>query len=385
MDVFADVDKTSLILTIVFSFMGLIVGIVLYIMTTKWPCCIEDTLFAVCKEKLTSSCSFSCLKCCNTDSDTSDSTSSTTLCSSDSLVNTISVVQVIAKVVLIAANGVYLGIVGWGAAGTIDILGVNKSTDLSKAGESFASLVTFIAFVYEIVAVLILPIYGGFFWSCCWRKKLEHGASCMNFLEFIRLGDLEFAFIFAPFSNVNLFYLGKGWYALLVYRLFFYSITFAAAVIAGVRFVFAIYCFVICECACNSEVVEIRNLKHLITEVCVKMLVIALKLMTCSSALSTYLSLGILVKNFAFRVAYFSFTLLRGLTAIFSLTFTALLLRHTVLKGDEKESENCLTRVLNWLSDKEPHVHISFVVDMICYGGLLALNFVIVHGIVNNR
>lgn len=148
---------------------------------------------------------------------------------------------------------------------------------------------------------------------------------------------------------------------------------------------FLILCWVICECACNSEAVEVRNCKHLVLKVGVKMFVIALKLMTCSSALSTYLSLGILVKNFAFRIAYFSFTLLRGLTALFSLSFTAVLLRHAVLKEDELEDENDTTKLLNWLGNWEPHTHISFVVDMVTYGGLFALNFIIVYGIVNNQ
>lgn len=286
---------------------------------------------------------------------------------------------------LIIGNGIYLGVVGWNQQGTLDILGTNKSTNLEKAGQTFSSLVTFIAFVYEIVIILFFPIYGGFWWVCCWKKKLENGSSCSNFLEFLRLGDLEFAFLFAPFSNVNLFYLGKYWYALLIFRLAFYSITFAAAVIAGIRFIFAIYCFVLCECACNSEAVEVRNFKHLILEVGAKMVIIALKLMTCSSALSTYLSVAILVQNFAFRIAYFSFTLLRGVTAILSLSFTAALLRYTVLKEDEKEKNNRMTRLLGWLNENEPHVHISFIMDVITYGGLLALNFVIVHGIVNEQ
>ena len=91
------------------------------------------------------------------------------------------------------------------------------------------------------------------------------------------------------------------------------------------------------------------------------------------------------MKSFAFRVAYFSFTLLRGVTAIFSLSFTAVLLRHAVLKEDEKENDNRITKVLNWLSKWGPHTHISFVVDMVTYGGLFALNFIIVYGIVNNQ
>lgn len=376
MNVYTDVDKTSLVLTILFSFFGLIAGIISYVMFTKWSCCMEGTLFAKVKQNFSKD---------GKDIDIDDN--SPALCSSPALVNTISGLQVLGKILLIVVNGVYLGLVGWDQPGTIDILGTNESTDLSLAGKSFANLVTFISFVYEIIVIIYVPFHAGCLWKFCWQKQLqsENGFWTRDFLEFLRLADLEFAFMFAPFSNVNLFYLGKGWYVVLIYRLVFYSITFTAAVIAGVRFIFSIYCCIICECACNSEAVEVRNCKHLIAEVGIKMVVIALKLMTCSSALATYLSIGILVKSFAFRVAYFSFTLLRGVTAIFSLSFTAILLRHTVLKEDEKEDDNLTTNILNWLNKWEPHTHISFVVDMVTYGGLFALNFIIVYGIVNNQ
>lgn len=374
MNLYADVDKTSLVLTIILSFCGLVAGIISYVMFTKWTCCIESTLFTKIKQKFSKD---------DLDINTDDSTPA--LCNSPALVKAVSTLQALGKILLIVVNAVYLGLVGWDQPGTIDILGTNKSTDFLLAGKSIANWVTFISFAYEIFVVVCAPFHAGCLWVCCWQKQLQSGMGFWEFLEYLRLVDLEFAFLFAPFSNVNLFYLGKGWYVVLIYRLVFYSITFAAAVIAGVRFIFAICCCIICECACNSEAVEVRNCKHLILEVGVKMVVIALKLMTCSSALSTYLSLGILVKSFAFRVAYFSFTLLRGVTAIFSLSFTAILLRHAVLKQDEKENENSTTKLLNWVSKWEPHTHVSFVIDTVTYGGLLALNFVIVYGVLNNE
>jgi hypothetical protein len=345
-------------------------------MFTKWTCCIDGTLVAKIKQKFSKGYR-------NIDIDDDDSTHGV-LCNSLELVNTISCLQVSGKVMLIVVNAVYLGVVGLEhPGGTLDILGTNKSTNLSLAGKSFANLVTFISFVYEIVVIVFIPVVAGCVWNCCWQRQLCSETEFCSFLEYVRLTDLEFALIFAPFSNVNLFYLGKGWYVVLICRLAFYSITFAAAVIAGVRFIVCILGCIVCECACNSEAVEVRNCKHLVLKVGVKMVVIALKLMTCSSALSTYLSLGILVESFAFRVAYFSFTLLRGVTAIFSLTFTAVLLRHAVLKEYEKEDDNDTTRALNWLSNWEPHTHISFVVDFVTYGGLFGLNFMMVYGIVN--
>lgn len=71
-----------------------------------------------------------------------------------------------------------------------------------------------------------------------------------------------------------------------------------------------------------------------------KMVLIALKLLTCSSALSTYLEIGILVDSLRFRIAYFSFTMLRGVTALFSLTFAAALLCWAALREDKKTVVN---------------------------------------------
>ncbi len=373
MDDYADIDKTSLVLTIVLSFLGLVAGIISYVIFTKWTCCIEGTLFAKVKQKFFKD-----------GQDTDDSTPA--LCKGPSLVKAVSILQILGKILLIVVNAVYLELVGSDQSETFDILGMNESTDLLLAGQSFANRVTFISIVYELIVVAYVPLFAGCHWVCCWQAQLQGGRGFWDFLEYLRLSDLALAFVFAPFSNVNFFYLGNGWYGVLIYRLIFYSITFAAAVIAGVRFIFAIYCFIIYDCSqFNSKAVEIRNCKQLVLEVGVKMVVIALKLMTCSSALSTYLSLGILVKSFAFRVAYFSFTLLRGVTAIFSLSFTAILLRHAILKEDMKEDGSSTIKVLNWLSKWEPHIHISFVVDMVTYGGLFALNFIIVYGIVNNQ
>ena len=132
-------------------------------MFTKWSCCIEGTLFSKAKQKFSKS-SF------DTDG---KSRSTPTLCSSVALVNTISVLQVLGKVLLIVVNGVYLGLVGWDQPGTIDILGTNRSTDLSLSGKSFANLVTFISFVYEIVVIVFVPIYAGCLWTICWRKNFK--------------------------------------------------------------------------------------------------------------------------------------------------------------------------------------------------------------------
>ena len=43
--------------------------------------------------------------------------------------------------------------------------------------------------------------------------------------------------IAAPFTNAHLYALGGWWYIVIIARLMFYGITFAAAVVAGMRFV----------------------------------------------------------------------------------------------------------------------------------------------------
>ena len=147
----------------------------------------------------------------------------------------------------------------------------------------------------------------------------------------LRFNDLELAVLLAPFANINFFFLGDKWYSVLIVRLIFYAITFASAVIAGMRFVCAVSCFYCCACACNTEAIKVRTYKHLFAGIGFQLLSIFLKLMTTSSAFSTYLLLGIQL-NYSLRLAYLVFTVLRGVSSLFSLGFTAALLRWTVLK-----------------------------------------------------
>ena len=114
-----------------------------------------------------------------------------------------------------------------------------------------------------------------------------------------------------------------------------------------------------------------------------RMASIVLKPLMCSSALLTFLKTGILVNSIGFRAAYFSFSMLRGVTALFSLVFAAAMLRWAALKDSEQESGSRCSMTLGWLNRHEPHVHVSFFLDMLSYIGLLVLNFIIVHGIRN--
>ena len=383
---FANISLTSVVITSVLSLLGLIIAIVFYILFTKWCCCKGASVYGKCREccgKCYEKCCGECYeKCCGNccgKCTTGDS------CQHWSAVGTFTILHFISKPVLIIVNIVYLAIVGLSVpeGGLTDILGLNQTADLKATGAGYASCVTFLTFIYEIGAIIMMPIFGACIWVGCWKKNKE-ARSCRKYLEYLRFNDLEIAFIFAPFSNVNLFYLGPLWYIAIAVRLACYSVTFAAAVIAGVRAIISFYCCICCECACNDKAVELRSYKQAFVDIGLKMVVIALKLMTCSSALSTYLEIGILVDSIGFRIAYFSFTMLRGATALFSLTFTAAMLRWAALKEGEKKSGNRLSRTLGWLDKYEPHVHVSFFIDMLVYGGLLVLNFMIIHGINNN-
>ena len=201
--------------------------------------------------------------------------------------------------------------------------------------------------------------------------------------EFTRTVDLLIAAIIAPVSHVQMFYRGGVLYAVIAARVIFHCATFAAVAIAGMRFVFC--CCFVCTCdlalGVDSEEVEIRNLKHLFVNIGIKLVSIFLKITTGSSALSTYLTIGILVKSRAFRIAYFTFTILRGVTAMFSMIFTALLLRWEVLEEDKKNnSDNYFHKLLDFLHKFEPQTIIAFVIDFIAYGGLIILNLIILFG-----
>ena len=91
--------------------------------------------------------------------------------------------------------------------------------------------------------------------------------------------------------------------------------------------------------------------------------------------LLTYLKTRILVNSIGFRDSYFSL-MLQGATALFNLAFTAAMLRWAALKDSGQGSGGRSRMRLGWLNRQEPHVHVSFFLDMLPYIGLLILNLV---------
>ena len=299
------------------------------------------------------------------------------------------VLQIIAKPILLAVNIVYLveSITENGQLPILfflfDILG-NENSDqdfrqLEQVAQAFAEGITNFCILYECFFLVIGPIYAIILWTCCWRRHDKCRLSCCRkYLEYLRFNDLELAVLLAPFANINFFFLGNKWYSVLIVRLIFYAITFVSAVIAGMRFVCAVSCVYCCACACNTEAIEVRTYKHLFVGMGFQLLSIFLKLLTTSSAFSTYLLLGIQL-NYSRRLAYLVLTALRGVSSLFSLGFTAALLRWIVLKKESQENRSCLNRLLGWMDKYQPHTHIAFIVDMVCYIGLLVLNVLLLN------
>ena len=68
--------------------------------------------------------------------------------------------------------------------------------------------------------------------------------------------------------------------------------------------------------------------------------------------------------------------MLRGVTALFSLVFASAMLCWAALKDSEHEIGERSRMRLGWLNKPEPHIHVSFFLDMLSYVGMLVLNVV---------
>ena len=400
-------SSTSLNLTIAMSFFGMLWSITLYIFSTKWRCFDDQSLWesqlkpylkkmwqSIINDKSGSRCNINNgyqyqsingssshdsgeelereTKCPDKDSASVDTEAPNTQdcekgeVSSDTeaskpamlggsmLIVVFSAAQILAKILVIIVNIVYLAL----------------NYDRSIPFLSYSVL-------QETVSLITGPFVGAIYWVCCWRQCREENCG-RKFLEFLRFNDLQIACFLVPFSNVDFYILGGGWYVVLIIRLVFCAVTFAAAVIAGMRFVCACYCKVFCMCGCEADVVEIRDVKHLIVDIGFKLIGIFVKINTASSSLA---SISILkLRGLAgptLLQAYLAFSFIRAFTSLWSLGFSAAMLRWAVLKKEHKwNSKSWLTNVLRILNKYEPHVHVGFFFDIFTYFGLLVVNFI---------
>lgn len=284
------------------------------------------------------------------------------LLSSRSVILLFSITQILARPFIIAVNIAYLVLFH-----TAEYNGLYES---GLWGNTYNML------LQETSLLVFSPISNAIYWTCCWNQCRKEN-SFRRFLEFMRFGDLVFVILLAPFSNLHFYVLGGWWYLGLIVRLFFYGITFAAGVVAGIRFVIACFCKVLLSGGCDNDVLEIRNLNHLLLEVGLKLIPIFLKINVSSSALATVVKL-VHHGGYNFRMAYFSVSLIRSITALFSLGFSGAMLRWAVLKQEHKlTDQKKLTRMLRFMDKYQPHVHISFFFDAFCYFSLIVLNLIL--------
>ena len=264
------------------------------------------------------------------------------------------------KVVLVITNIVYLAIARLPSDPSL--------SPQQERGRTISYYITFVAFIHEIVSIVLIPTMLACCWNC-WKITSQ------TFCEYFRYYDLQFALTYAPFASVHLHYLGGPYWIFILIRVGFYCTTFVAVVILGVRFFIAIYCFKVVDIACcsNGEAVEIKGWKHLLKDVGLQLFGLMTKVLAGSSALATFFKIGLLQSD-PVMYAYLAFTLLICVNAMASLMYNAVLLRWIVMKEDNKADDSIGSKSLNFLKFKAPSSHISFAISLCTYCGLIGLD-----------
>lgn len=378
-----DIKKT-VIQTLFFALVMLLITVGTYVLNSKWICCcngkrslLDTLLVTMCVKKILQkiseikccSCCYSCC-CCKREEDEVDETSeiknpnqrsNRPLCGSNALVNIVAFAHVSSKVIMVISNITYL----------IIISNVQKKPFFNpkqEEGRTLSYYLTFLGSIHEIIYILLLPIFLAACHSC-WKITSK------TFCAYLRYGDLQFALTFAPFVSVHLHYLGGWYWIFIVIRVVFYSTTFVAVVIVGIRFLIAVYCWKLVDIACcgNADAVEIKDFKHLFRDVGIQLITVMTKLLTGSSALATYFKIAVIQKD-PVRYVYLGFTLLSCANAVASLLYNAILLRWVVMKEDDKADDSIGSKTLEILKFKAPCSHISFALGLIINLGLIGLN-----------
>ncbi len=234
---------------------------------------------------------------------------------------------------------------------------LNESFDPEENGAAVAASVTFVSLLYETIGLA-----GGALLCCIF--VLPRTCNFVQTLAVQRAIDLLFVVIFVPLSHTNFFVLGEvRWYFLMAYRLFYFGLIFAATAITGIGL--------------DKTATTVTSWGHL-GRITWKIIQICLKLLACSSALATYLTIGI-VQDPPVRDSYFAFTFHRGLTSLFTLGANSLLLRFAV-QEDQTSENKWDRRIRHFLLKWEPHSHVAAWNDFVSYGGLIVLNIYILAG-----
>lgn len=362
--------EKSVIITLTLASIGAAKLILFYIITSKWICCSGGQKSIL---NIVSSC---CKRACcgkeqQGDINSSDKDNHSTLCKSMNLVATVEVFHCFTKVVIIASNIAYLVILPDPDEGKL----LNEKRE---QGRLMAYYLTYAMSYYEIAIILAIPLYIFVLTYICYHLELNRKGFC----SYVKLGDLTFALIVTPVSNVYLHYVGGLYWVFIIIRVIFYCTTFVSVVIVGIRFFLAFCCIKCAEFACctDEEVIEIRDCKHLIFEVGYQVFSITVNLLTGASALATYFTIAV-IQTDPVRYAYLAFTALSCFNAIAATFYNAVLLRWVVLTEDEKANESIGSKTLEFLKIKAPSSHIAFVLGLTVQFGLIGLNvYIMLYG-----
>ena len=360
-------------ITLTFSVLGFVATFVFYILTAKCMICCKQ---CSCPEESLLE------RCCGAINCTDQRSPS---CCSSVGTKVLTVLQLCAKMLLVLANILYLVLLFTVGDG---ISNLNRITSIDD--EQTGRYITAVCAAWELVVIFIVAVVR----VCCWLyrvlRKYEE-PNLWGFLEYLRFGDLQITSFLVPFGNASLFQGDLWWLIVGIIRLGFYAITFITDVVNGVR----------SDCCCSvtsgrgNNLGEIKNMGYVVTRMVMKLIEIGLKLIISSSAFAYFWA--VFWPPLGAFIAYMIFITLSGLTAFVTLWFSAITIRWEVVQkggntqvedgtemretGDDQDddeqdntSPSCCAGVIDCLKNRQPHVHAIFVLDIITFVGLIAVN-----------
>ena len=367
--------------TLAFSVLGFMATFVFYILTAKCICCKQCSCP---QESLLE-------KCCGAASCAEKKEQqSPSCCSSSVIAQVLTVLQLCAKLLLVLANILYLVLLFTVGDGISDLNHITSIFD-----ERTGRYITAVCAAWELVVICIVAVVRVYCWLYRVLRKCEE-TNPWEFLEYLRFGDLQITSFLVSFGNASLFQGDVWWLIVGIIRLAFYVITFITDVVNGVR---SDCCYSITRWHSNN-LREIKNKGYVVTRMVMKLIEIGLKLMISSSAFAYFWT--VFFHSFGTFVAYIIFIALSGLTAFVTLLFSAIRIRWEIVQkegdtqvegdiemretGDDQDddrednaSPSCCAGVIDCLKKRHPHVHAIFVLDIIMFVGLIAVNIDVVH------
>ena len=359
--------------TLVSSVLGLTVTIIIYILFTRFVCCGGFSILGWLKSKFRSN------------KKTVESTEKKApLLSNDQLISIFVIFHLLSHLILLALDITCLSKLHDDASRGIGALNESNSSKAANLTSRIHSTLFYLvlsglpraSLYYEACSLCILPMFCGL--SMVWSHFKHKSCSLQRYLRMVRFADVYMCFLCAPFSYSTMLQNGGVWYAVVALRLLCHATIFGAAVIAGMTAT----CFFCCILP-SPEVdvptrplseIEIRGYGQLFVALAFRMIPMAIAFYTVSSALNTYFTLSsTYTLNVAAEGAYIAFTLAKGAASLLRIGSSAVLLRWNLLTEDARKEDRAV-KLMEFLDTTEVDVHIQFAVDMVTYGGLIALN-----------